>query len=145
MFSLTKLLEPKRVAHAHCDVPCGIYDPEQARIEAESSYKLIEKYHGSDDEVFRARCITVKEDRAELAKHHIDILWSDYFKPEHVEKFPDLHKLCWQAAKQCSKVKQSMDLDEARKLLELIGKIDEIWRKTGGAEQTRLGKLARAA
>jgi hypothetical protein len=84
---LTRALAPRHTAHAHCDIPCGVYDPAQARIEAESCYRIIEKYHASSDEVFRARCLVVKEERAELAKHHIDVLWSDYFKPEHLEKY----------------------------------------------------------
>jgi len=87
-----------------------------ARIEAESCYKTIEKYNSSSDEHFRARAILVKEERAELAKHHIDVLWSDYFKPEHVQKHPEITELCWNAAKQASKVKQSLDLNEARTL-----------------------------
>jgi nickel superoxide dismutase len=143
MSMLTRLLsavdrisDPKTV-HAHCDIPCGVYDPEQARIEAESCYKMIQKYHDSDDEVFRARCIGVKEERADLAKHHIYVLWSDYFKPPHVEKFPDLHDVCWQAAKQCSEVKHTMDLDAAQKLLDLIDQIEEMWKATDGLANTR--------
>lgn len=135
---LRRAFAPTRTAHAHCDVPCGIYDPAQARIEAESCYRIIEKYHASTDDVFRARCLVVKEERAELAKHHIDVLWSDYFKPEHLEKFPDIKDTCWKAAKQASKVKQGVDLDAAKELLALIDKIDEAWRGTGGAQNTRL-------
>src|SRR5437870_11129022 len=75
---LTRLLKPSLVAYAHCDLPCGVYDPDQARVEAESVYKTLEKYHASTDEHFKARAIQVKEERAELAKHHIDVLWSDY-------------------------------------------------------------------
>ena len=136
---------PARVAHAHCDIPCGIYDPAQARIEAESCYKIIEKYHGSDDEVFRQRCIQVKEERAELAKHHLDVLWHDYFTPEHLKQMPDLHQLFWQAARQCSTVKQGVDLQEARALLALIDRVDEAWRKTGGPEKTRMTSTGKAA
>jgi nickel superoxide dismutase len=135
---LLRLIAPRRSAHAHCDVPCGIYDPAQARIEAESCYRIIEKYHASDDEVFRARAIAVKEDRAELTKHHIDVMWHDYFKPEHVEKFPDLHDVCWQASKQASAVKQGVDLAAAQKLLDLIDRIDTMWRESGGPGKTRL-------
>ena len=123
---------------AHCDIPCGVYDPEQARIEAESCLKMIQKYHDSDDEVFRARCIGVKEARAELAKHHIYVLWSDYFKPPHVEQFSDLHDVCWQAAKQCSAVKHTMDADAAQKLLDLIDRIEQMWKATGGLDSTRV-------
>jgi nickel superoxide dismutase len=138
MLTLRSLLRPTRVVDAHCDIPCGIYDPAQARIEAESCYNIIKKYNDSDDEVFRTRCITVKEERAELAKHHIDVLWSDYFKPEHLEKFPDLHQTFWQAAKQVSQVKHTMNLDDAKKLLDLIDQIDQMWKQTGGPEKTRV-------
>ena len=63
-----RALAPRTTAHAHCDIPCGVYDPQQARIEAESCYKIIQKYQDSSDELFRARCIHVKEERAELTK-----------------------------------------------------------------------------
>ncbi len=137
-------LAAPRVAYAHCDIPCGIYDPAQARIEAESCYKIIEKYHASKDEVFRQRCVKIKEERAELTKHHLDVLWHDYFKPEHLEKFPKLHETFWNAAKQASKVKQTVELSEASKLLELIDEVDKAWRATGGPQSTRLAKAASA-
>ena len=88
MITLRALLRPDRIVDAHCDIPCGVYDPEQARIEAESCLRIIEKYDASDDKLFRSRCIHVKEERAELVKHHLDVLWHDYFKPEHLEKYP---------------------------------------------------------
>ena len=138
MSRLTGWLTPRRIARAHCDIPCGVYDPQQARIEAESCYKIIQKYNDSQDELFRARCINVKEERAELAKHHIDVMWHDYFKPEHVQKFPDLHDVCWKASKAASKVKQTTDLEAAKQLLGLIDKIDEMWKGTGGQSATRL-------
>ncbi len=131
-------LAPRTTAYAHCDIPCGVYDPQQARIEAESCYKIIQKYHDSQDELFRARCVNVKEERAELTKHHIDVMWHDYFKPEHLEKFPDLHDVCWKAAKQASMVKRSLDIEEAQKLLDMIDKIDKMWRETGGPATTRM-------
>ena len=129
---------PRSTAFAHCDIPCGVYDPAQARIEAESCYRIIQKYNDSKDELFRQRCIDVKEGRAELAKHHIDVMWHDYFKPEHVEKFPDLHDVCWKAAKQASQVKRTTDIAEAQKLLDLIDRIDMMWRETGGPSTTRM-------
>ena len=139
MFSrVARALAPHHTAHAHCDIPCGVYDPQQARIEAESCYKIIQKYQESSDELFRTRCIAVKEERAELTKHHIDVMWHDYFKPEHVEKFPDLHDVCWKASKQASMVKRTTDLNEAQKLLDLIDRIDTMWRETDGPSTTRL-------
>ena len=143
--SLRSLLAPRTVARAHCDIPCGVYDPAQARIEAESCYKIIQKYADSTDPVFRDRCLSVKEERAELTKHHIDVLWHDYFKPEHVAKFPDLHDVCWKAAKQASQVKRTVDLAEAQKLLDLIDRIDMMWRATGGPAATRMQPAAPAS
>ncbi len=134
-----------RTAYAHCDLPCGVYDPAQARIEAESCYKVIEKYNASKDAAFQQRAIIIKEQRADLVKHHLDVLWHDYFKPEHLEKFPELHDLFWKAAKQASAVKASLDQAEATKLLDLIDKIDDIWHKTGGPEKTRVQRATKAA
>ena len=138
MSRLTRWLAPTTVARAHCDLPCGVYDPEQARIEAESVYRTIEKYQASSDDQFRSRAIGIKEERAELVKHHLDVLWHDYFKPEHLEKYPNLHDVFWQANKQASKVKASLDLEDAKKLLALIDQVDEMWKGTGGEEKTRL-------
>jgi nickel superoxide dismutase len=138
MFDLRISLRPRRRVLAHCDLPCGIYDPEQARIEAESCYKIIEKYQGSEDPTFRGRAIHIKEERADLAKHHLDVLWHDYFKPEHLAKFPQLHDTFWQATKQVSKVKAGTDLADAQQLLDLIDQIDDMWKATGGPEKTRV-------
>jgi nickel superoxide dismutase len=138
MQTLRSIFHPRRTVSAHCDVPCGIYDPEQARIEAESCYRILEKYHASEDELFRQRCVVVKEARAEEAKRHIDVLWHDYFKPEHLTTYPDLHDTCWQASKAASTVKQTTDVDAARRLLDLIDQIEAMWRGTGGLEKTRM-------
>ena len=84
------------------------------------------------DETFRARAIGIKEERAELVKHHLDVLWHDYFKPEHVEKVPNLHELFWNATKAASKVKASVDPADGQKLLDLIDEVDAAWKATGG-------------
>jgi nickel superoxide dismutase len=138
MSRLTRWLEPKTVVRAHCDLPCGVYDPEQARIEAESCFRIMEKYQGNEDAAYRARAIHIKEERAELTKHHLDVLWHDYFKPEHLEAVPNLHDLFWNATKQVSKVKASTDPADGKKLLEMIDEIDAAWKKTGGLEKTRV-------
>ena len=136
--SQLRLLAPRTVVRAHCDLPCGVYDPEQARIEAESCYRIVEKYLANDDPTFRTRAIHIKEERAELVKHHLDVLWHDYFKPEHLEAVPNLHQLFWDANKQVSKVKASMNLDDAKKLLDLIDQVDTAWKTTGGEGKTRV-------
>ena len=138
MSRLTRWLAPTITARAHCDLPCGVYDPEQARIEAESCYKILEKYAANEDKTFRGRAMHIKEERAELVKHHLDVLWHDYFKPEHLEKVPNLHELFWNATKQVSKVKASTDLADAKKLLDMIDEIDAAWKATGGQEKTRV-------
>jgi nickel superoxide dismutase len=138
MSRFTRFLAPATVARAHCDLPCGVYDPEQARIEAESVFRTIEKYHASEDAQFRNRAIHIKEERAELVKHHLDVLWHDYFKPEHLEQFPNLHDTFWKASKQVSKVKGSLDIEEARALLAVIDEIDGMWKATGGPAKTRV-------
>src|SRR3984885_542969 len=96
---LNRLLEPKTVAHAHCDLPCGVYDPAQARIEAESVKAIAEKYRDNTDPAFRTRCLIIKEQRAELVKHHLWVLWTDYFKAPHFAKYPELHTLFNEATK----------------------------------------------
>ncbi len=79
-----------------------------------------------------------RDGRRELVKHHLDVLWHDYFKPEHLEKYPDLHETFWKATKQASKVKQSVDAGAAKELLTMIDTIDEMWKATGGLEKTRV-------
>ena len=138
MSPFNRLFVPKTVVRAHCDLPCGVYDPEQARIEAESVYRIIEKYAATEDATFRTRAIAIKEQRADLVKHHLDVLWHDYFKPEHLSVVPNLHDLFWSANKQVSKVKASTSLDDAKKLLELIDEVDAAWKATGGLAKTRV-------
>src|SRR6266568_4945532 len=104
-----RLLEPKATVYAHCDLPCGVYDPAQARIEAESVKGIQEKYQGNKDAVFRQRAILIKDQRAELVKHHLWVLWTDYFKPEHLKKYPELHELFWNATKEAGEAKKSED------------------------------------
>ena len=125
-----RLLAPSKRAHAHCDLMCGVYDPAQARIEAESVRAIAEKYQDSDDDVFRQRCVALKEERAELAKHHLWVLWTDYFKPPHLEDFPNLHDLFWRATKKAGDAKKSMDPAVGDELLGLIDEIADIFWKT---------------
>ncbi|GAA0953637.1 superoxide dismutase, Ni [Virgisporangium aurantiacum] len=122
---ISSVLSPRTVVSAHCDLPCGVYDPAQARIEAESLKAIAEKYAANDDPEFRTRAIIIKEQRAELVKHHLWVLWTDYFKPPHFEKYPNLHALFNEATKLAgaSGAKGSVDAAVAEQLL---GKIDEI-------------------
>jgi nickel superoxide dismutase len=122
---LPRFLMPRTVVSAHCDLPCGVYDPAQARIEAESVKAIQEKYQANTDPEFRTRAILIKEQRAELVKHHLWVLWTDYFKAPHFEKYPNLHQLFNEATKLAgaSGAKGSADPAVADQLL---GKIEEI-------------------
>ena len=131
-------LRPRRIVHAHCDVPCGVYDPAQARIEAESVKAIQERYQKADDmksstesaEDYRTRCLVIKEQRADLVKHHLWVLWTDYFKPNHLESYPQLHELFWNATKEAGLAKKSQDPAQGQKLLDQIDEISKIFWET---------------
>jgi nickel superoxide dismutase len=120
---------------AHCDLPCGIYDPAQARIEAESVKAIITKYHASSDEAFRTRAILIKEQRSDLVKHHLWVLWTDYFKAPHFEKYPELNGLFNQATKLAGAggTKGALDEAVADQLLAKIEAISKIFWETKAA------------
>jgi nickel superoxide dismutase len=102
-----------------------VYDPAQARIEAQSVKACMEKYAGSDDADFRTRAVTIKEERSSLVKHHLWVLWTDYFKPPHFEKYPQLHSLFNEATKLAGAAGTKATQDTAV-ADQLLGKIDEI-------------------
>jgi nickel superoxide dismutase len=132
---LRKPRSTRLVVSAHCDLPCGVYDPAQARIEAESVKAIMEKYADNEDPVFRARALQIKEQRAELVKHHLWVLWTDYFKPPHFEKYPNLHQLFNDATKQAGAAgaKGKVDAADGQKLLDQIAEIDKIFWETKNA------------
>lgn len=137
--SIIKIL-PTRAVFAHCDIPCGIYDPNAAQLAAKTVLTMVQKAKElpQDDQnnfmpeaqASLIRMVMVKEEHAELCKREILILWTDYFKPEHLEKFPDLHDLVWKTAKLCSENKRSIDEDKAQELVEAVDKIAEIFTQT---------------
>ncbi len=128
----SRIFAPTVQVSAHCDLPCGVYDPAQARIEAESVKKIIEKVNASDDPDLRMRGTIIKEQRSELVKHHLWVLWTDYFKPPHFEKFPQLHTLINEATKLAgaSGPKGELDAAKADELLAKIDEIDAIFKET---------------
>jgi nickel superoxide dismutase len=129
---VTRLLAPKVTVHAHCDLPCGVYDPAQARIEAESVKAICEKYQANEDPAFRARALDIKEERSDLVKHHLWVLWTDYFKPPHFEKYPHLHQLFNDATKLAGAggTKGSTEVAVADQLLARIDEIGKIFWET---------------
>ncbi len=123
MFS--RFVAPTIEVSAHCDLPCGIYDPAQAHLEAESVKACMTKVKDNADPDFKARALVIKEERSDLVKHHLWVLWTDYFKPPHFEKYPNLNQLFNEATKLAGAggTKASWDPAVADQLL---GKIDEI-------------------
>ena len=119
------LFAPTIEVSAHCDLPCGVYDPAQARIEAESIAAIIKKVADNDDPDFRTRALIIKEQRSELVKHHLWVLWTDYFKAPHFEKYPQLHGLFNEATKLAGAAGTKSQADPAV-AEQLLAKIDEI-------------------
>jgi nickel superoxide dismutase len=142
MHRLLRLLAPRRVVHAHCDLPCGVYDPAQARIEADSVKAIQEMFQDSgkrkppnwsdtqSEEDWQTRALKIKEERADLVKHHLWVLWTDYFKPEHLEEHATLHDTFWKATKAAGDAKRSQDPSQGQELLEAIKEIDRIFWET---------------
>ncbi|MEX2236212.1 MAG: superoxide dismutase, Ni [Dehalococcoidia bacterium] len=128
------LLTPSHIAHAHCDIPCGIYDPHTAQLAANTVMAMVTKIQGlaPDDRNNFVRMVHVKEEHAEVCKKELQILWSDYFKPEHLEKYPDLHDKFWKALKLGSKNKQNIDAGAAQQLIDAVAEIANIFWETKG-------------
>lgn len=132
---LTKFIKP---VYAHCDVPCGIYETDTMRQAADTCLKMIEKIEvlpetmgeKSAEHNNYIRMVMTKEKHAQLCKDQIYILWSDYFKPEHLQKFPDLHTRMWEAAKQCGKVKQTVSREECQKLIDQVAGIVKMFEES---------------
>jgi nickel superoxide dismutase len=160
LFRLLDPVSPPETVSAHCDIPCGIYDPHAAQIAALTVLRMnqlianMEEPNMSDAAGRKAglnsmaRYIQVKEEHAEICKKEINILWHDYFRPEHLEKYPDLHAKVWNADKLASKNKQSVDMQAAEDLLAAVREIAQIFwdtkgvaTRTAGSNQTVGGDL----
>lgn len=130
---------PAPVASAHCDGPCGVYDPASARIAAEAAVSMTKKLlalevpDASDKEAYVkyhntfARYVAIKDEQAHLCKEELLVLWTDFFKPDHLAKHPDLHTLIWETTKLASKCKQHVDVEAAEAFLANIHKIHDIF------------------
>ncbi len=138
---------PVQKALAHCDGPCGVYDPASTRIAAEAVLSMTKKLlaltppEGNDPAAWAtynntfSRFVAVKEEQAQEAKKELLILWTDYFKPEHLSTYPDLHNTFWEAAKLCSACKVNIDEAKANQLMTSIEKIHKIfWQSKGRSD-----------
>ena len=136
----------KIIGYAHCDGPCGVYDPASARIAAEAVLSMTKKMKDlqcpetSNSDAMAgyvntmSRYSVIKEEQAQLCKDELLLLWTDYFKPEHLEGYPDLHNTFWKAAKLCSSCKVEVSVTHANELMEAIEEIHKIFWKTKGRD-----------
>ncbi len=136
LLSIFTRILPTQIAYAHCDVPCGIYDPKPAQIAAATVLKMVQKINDLPKENLTVgdrnsfvRMVLIKEEHARKCKEELLILWTDYFKPEHILLFPNLHEIFWKAAKLCSKNKQEVSLEGAQELVKAVDEIASMFAK----------------
>lgn len=122
-----------KTAYAHCDVPCGIYETDSMSHAAETCRRMVNGILelGALDTVEKnntfVRRVMTKERHAQKVKDELYVLWSDYFKPEHLEKYPGLHDTLWKTVKQASTVKQTVSLEEVDKLAEMVHEVAHLF------------------
>lgn len=148
LFAIAKML-PVKTAYAHCDIPCGIYDPHNAQLAAHTVIRMtslindLKKEADTDSAKKKfvytlSRYTKVKDEHAEIVKHEIRILWGDYFKEEHLKTYPNLHNLVFKIMKLASQARQEINIDVANKLLENVHEIAEIFWKTKNIRSTKI-------
>ena len=134
MLLFSKILQifpSSEIVFAHCDVPCGIYETAPVTIAADTVMKMVDKIQALpemskmtlDDHNNFVRMVWTKEEHARKCKEELYMLWSDFFKPEHLEKFPHLHDTFWKAVKLCSQNKQHVDKALAQQLVDAVHEI----------------------
>lgn len=129
-------LRPFPKAQAHCDVPCGIYDPITAQINALTVVRMMDLMaslaEGEDKAKVEfqnsmSRYIAVKEDHAEKAKHEIRVIWGDFIKDAHVEKYPELPGLVHKIMLLGSKSRQTATRENGLAFVAAINQFAEIF------------------
>ena len=126
-------MQPKTIVFAHCDIPCGIYDPKAAEVAAETVEKMMAliadlgEINSKEAMNSFVRYVDVKEKHAEIVKHEIRIIWGDYFKPPHLEQYPDLHDKTWNILKTASACRVGTNIDDAKKLREQVADFANIF------------------
>ncbi len=151
-FAILNRILPAEEASAHCDIPCGIYDPHLAQVAAQTVVRMNQLIGemrppggggppSQEDRVkflnSLSRYIAVKEEHAELCKQEVRIIWGDYFKPEHLEKNPNLHDTVWNIMKLASKNRQEVNMQAAQDLLAEVQKFAEAFWASKGVSTKR--------
>jgi nickel superoxide dismutase len=157
MIGLRDAVVPPEPVYAHCDIPCGIYDPHEAQIAALTVIRMDqligELAHPAPDAKLEERATyvskmsrytTVKEQHAEKVKHEVRVIWGDYFTPDHAKQFPQAHELVWKILKQASKCRQGNNLADAQELLKLVQEFAELFWQTKGAKTKKQPSLQKS-
>ena len=150
LLQIADSFSPPKEIYAHCDIPCGIYDTHQAQLAAHTVIRMVNlinelKPSSEDPDIEErkkiihavSRYTAVKEEHAELIKKEVRVIWGDYFKPEHVEKYPKLHELVYEIMRLASKTRQEVSLEAAQQLLTKVQEFAEIFWKTKGKEAVK--------
>jgi nickel superoxide dismutase len=134
-------------ARAHCDIPCGIYDPHQAQIGALTVIRMIDLMselkaaHAPETLEYQnsvARYILVKEEHAELVKREVRVIFGDYIKQEQLDKFPELPGLVHKIMQLGSKARQTTSREVACDLLAAVNRFAEIYWATKNIETKKV-------
>ena len=149
LFSVAMRMLPAQTVHAHCDIPCGIYDPHTAQLAALTTIRMNQLINdlanqnipAEQKQARLARYVATKEHHAELCKQELRVLWGDYFRPEHLQQYPNVHDLFFGAMKLASRVRQEANLQAAQELLARTQEIAEIFWKSKGAATRRQPSL----
>jgi|SRR3990172_7752968 len=140
---LDKILSEK-IIYAHCDIPCGIYDPNNAQMAAHTVIRMTQLLGElkRDDETKAehdiVRLTRVKEEHGHIVEDELGTLENDYFKEEHFSKFPNLRVLLAKGVSLSIKTRQNINVKEAQELLETVMQVAEIFYKTKGVEPVRI-------
>jgi len=137
MKQFSQLLTPE-IAHAHCDIPCGIYDPIVAQIAALSVVRMVDQMIvlplSNDVHYINTmnRYIAVKESEASKCKEEIRIIWGDFIKPAHLEKYPNIHVLVHSIMALGGAAKQHVSREKAMALLDAVNEFAAIFWEIKG-------------
>jgi len=136
--SLINLL-PSKPIYAHCDIPCGIYDPHQAQLAAHTVLRMTSLLNEEKNDMHEiARLTRVKEKHGEIIEEELGTLEIDYFKEEHFKENPELEGLLKKTAKLSVKARQEVSMEVSQELLKNVQEIAEIFWKTKGLEPIRI-------
>jgi nickel superoxide dismutase len=154
---LVDAVNPPRTVYAHCDIPCGIYDPYEAQISAHTVVRMDQLIaelampamdaKPEDRAAYIAklsRYTAVKESHSERVKSEVRVIWGDYFTPDHAKQYPQIHELSWKILKQASKTRQGTNLADAQELLKQVQEFAELFWQTKGAKTHRIPSLQKS-